>query len=217
MELLIYEFYEQQKKNSNIKLGINRFSKAKKTIAIILLIMLLVCLVLTGILLFALSNTFWYLCSLIPCIIAMIALNIIDIHDRKSNIEQYVASYQQKTDLLYNLLKTIFSIDSKEKVLSLINKYKDIVNCHSESEKKMVQIYSLAFTSFMGIVTATLANLKDMGINTWVNFICWIFLIIFIVSILFFFYSYIINNFNIKKEKYQNIINDLEFVLISKY
>lgn len=219
LEHYIMNLYESKKQTAGIKLGLNRFSPRKQTIAIILLIALLACLLAIGLLLFLYPNSLWFLCGLIPCIILMIILVIMDNNDQKENIAAHVNEYTKKTDLLYNLLVEDFHIDDKDKLQEVISMFQDYVNTHNEQEQKMNKVVVAVFTSLAGIITTSLANWEAVGIGftDWLIVVTAMFILVSMVSILIYICYYIMKNINSKKEKYESVINDLKYIRLYKY
>ena len=219
MEYYIMKLYEHKKNNSNLKFGINRFSHKKRIFAMVLLVLLFVSLFTMTILLFIFPNYFWFLCGLIPCIIIMCILFVMDTRERKINIESHVTEYNKRIDLLYKMLKESFSIDSKEKVLSIISKFENYIDIQKEHEKKMNKIMVTILTSFSGLITTSLANLDSIGIDftDWLNIIIFILAFVCITGVLVYTAFYCMKNLNTKREKYESIIDDLEYIILCKY
>ncbi len=219
LEYYILKLYEHKKNKSDIRLGINRFSPKKRGWAIGLLISLFVFLLLMIVLLFILPNDFWFLFGLIPCLIAMIILLIMDKRDRKINIVQHVDEYNKRINLLYNMLKEYFSIDNKEKLSIIISKFQKYLDLQNKEEQKMNKIIVTILTSLSGIITTSLANLNSIGIDfsKWLNIIILLLTFVCIASALIYGAFYFKKNLNSKIEKYESIINDLEYIQLCKF
>lgn len=149
----------------------------------------------------------------------MIALLIMDTRDRKINAEQHVEEYNKRITLLHNTLSESFSIDSKEKLSAVITKFQKYIELQKEQEKKMNKIVVTILTSFSGIITTSLANLDSIGIDftEWLNIVMFILTFICITGILFYIAFYCMKNLNTKREKYESIVNDLEYIQLCKY
>ncbi len=215
MEYLIMKLYEQQKNEKKLKLGLNRFSKKQKIIAIVLLVVMVLTTFASFILMFAYQNSPYYLIMLSISILSMIVLLIIDNYDRKIKINVHIDEYKKKITLLNNIIKNEFSIDSEEKIDELILMYQKYIDKQNESDKKKNKIITTVFTVLGGILSTSFLNIEKTGLD----FIRWLeiaLLLTFIVccsSI----YLYSMKYFNFTKNKYENIINDLESIKLFEY
>lgn len=219
MEYYIMKLYEHKKNKSELKFGINRFSTKKRIFAMILLVLLFASLFAMLVLLFIFPEKLSFLCGLIPCVSIMIILLIMDTIERKVKIESYVDDYNKRIDLLYNMLKEHFSIDSKEKTTEVILKFQNYIDTQKAHEKKMNKIVVTILTSFSGLVTTSLANLDSIGIDftDWLNIVIFILTFVCLTGVLIYTTFYCMKNLNTKREKYESIVDDLEYILLCKY
>ncbi len=215
MEYLIMKLYEQRKNEEKLKIGLNRFSKKQKIIAIVLLVVMVLTTFASFILMFAYQNSPYYLIMLSISILSMIVLLIIDNYERKTKINVHIDEYKKKITLLNNIIKNEFSIDSEEKIDELILMYQKYIDKQNESDKKKNRIITTVFTVLGGILSTSFLNIEKTGLD----FIRWLeiaLLLTFIVccsSI----YLYSMKYFNFTKNKYENIINDLESIKLFEY
>jgi len=215
MEYLIMKLYEQRKNEEKLKIGLNRFSKKQKIIAIVLLVVMVLTTFASFILMFAYQNSPYYLIMLGISILSMIVLLIIDNYDQKIKINVHIDEYKKKINLLNNIIKNEFSIDSEEKIDELILMYQKYIDKQNESDKKKNKIITTVFTVLGGILSASFLNIEKTGLD----FIGWLeiaLLLTFIVCCCSL-YLYSMKYFDFTKNKYENIINDLESIKLLEY
>lgn len=219
MEDYIMKLYEFRKLNSEIKFGINRFSKVKRGWIIAMLIMLLVLLCGMIILMFLFPNDFWFLFGLIPSIVVMIVLGIVDAKERKIKINEHIEEYKKQIDLLDVLLKEEFFIDSKEKLTILISKYQQYIEKQNKADEKKNKAVVTFFTALSGVATTFLINLNDIGVDysEWLNVVLYLLPIVCVASALILVVLYCMKYLNITIQKCEAIINDLEYIKLCKY
>lgn len=214
LEYYILKLYEHKKKESGLKLGVDRFSPSKRKWAIALLVALVICTMAMMVLLFLWPNRFWFLCGLIPSFVLMIILLAMDAKDRKLYIEDHVKEYNKRINLLQNMLTEYFSIDSKEKLAVVITKFQKYLDEQNKQEQKMNKLAITVLTSFSGIVTTSLANLDSIvaDFSGWLNVVILLFVFVCMASTLLYIAFYFMKNLNNKKDRYESIISDLEYI-----
>ena len=219
LEYYILKLYEHKKRNSDIKIGLNRFSSRKKTLVIALLVAMLFSAILMAILLLRSPDNLLCLWGLIPCIILMIILLVIDESESKVHIEQYVQEYNKRISLLHEMLVKDFSVDSKEKISAVITMFQKYLEEQGRQEKKAEKIAVTVITAFSGIFTTTLANLDSIGIDfsQWLNIAALVLVAVSMTSIIIFIVFYCIRNLNAKRDRYESIVNDLQYIQLCKY
>ena len=219
LEYNILKLYEHRKQNSDIKVGIDRFSPRKKTLVIIFLAAMLLSAIVMAILLLRSPNNLMFLWGLIPCIILMVILVIMDERDSKLHIEQHIQEYNKRIDLFHKMLVDDFSINSKEKVSAVITMFQKYLDEQGKQDKKTEKIAVTVITSISGIITTTLANLDSIGMefNEWLNIAALILTAISMTSIIIYIVFYCISNLNAKKDRYESVVNDLQYLQLSKY
>ena len=219
LEYYILKLYEYKKQNSNIKIGLNRFSPRKKILVIALLVAMLLSAILMAILLLRFPDNLMCLWGLIPCIILMFILLVIDESESKVHIEQHVQEYNKRINLLHEMLVEDFSIDSKKKLSAVISMFQKYLEEQTKQEKKTEKIAVTVITSFSGIFTTTLANLDSIGIDfsQWLNIAALVLVAVSVTSIIIYIAFYCIRNLNAKKDRYESVVNDLQYIQLCKY
>ena len=215
MEYYIMKFYEWKNKEAGIRLGINRFSKCKKIIVISLLILMVLLFFGMIVLMTVLPNPVWFPLGSILCVLAVLTLLILDNRDRRINAYQHVKEYNKKIDILDDILKTEFSIDSANKIDILINKYQGYIDKQTKDDKKKNKIIFTLFTALAGVLSTSFLNLDVIGIDflSWLSIAMFLLLIIGFVSALIYCYR----SFDTLRQKYETMINDLQYVKLRKY
>lgn len=219
LEYYILKLYEYKKQNSDIKIGLNRFSSRKRILVMVLLAAMLLSAILMAILLIRSPDNLMCLWGLIPCIILMITLLVIDESESKLHIGQYVQEYNKRINLLHEMLVNDFSIDSKEKLSAVITMFKKYLEEQAKQEKKAEKIAVTVITSLSGIITTTLANLDSIGMEfkEWLNIAALILVAVAMTSIIIYIVFYCIRNLNAKKDRYEAVVNDLQYIQLCKY
>lgn len=216
MEYYILKCYESKIKEVDIKLGFNRFTKAQKAIAIIsIVVMIISSLSMIGLLLMY-PKKLYFGFALIPVVLSVLCICVLDAVERKNRtLEHKKDEYIRKIDSLDTLLKKDFSIDSKEKIEILKNKYKQYIDDKKESEKRKNKIIVTLFSALSGILSISFSNLDkiDIGLEQWIYFA--VFLLVFISSACGL--IHLDNYLDSLKQKYNSMINDLEDLLLLKY
>lgn len=219
LEQLISDVYDLRKKEKNIQEGFNRFNKKEKIAVIILMCLLFVFVALYILLCILCSGTLKFFYGLIPLFIILIILTILDYTKRKNNTVQRVEEYKRKINLLDNILRDDFSINSREKVENLISLYKSFLAKQKIEQKNKYKFITILFSALSGILTLSITNLKDIGLNfnEWLVIAMFLFICVSIVSVIIYLSVYIDTTFNSTKYKYECLINDLVFIKLSKY
>lgn len=97
MEYYIMKLYEKRKKDANLKLGFNRFSKKNKRVVATLFIVMFLSFISMLLLLFLFPNNPLFFAAYTPCILAVLILFVIDSREQKINLDNRIEEYK-KTD-----------------------------------------------------------------------------------------------------------------------
>lgn len=215
MEYYIMKLYEYKKKEEGLKIGLNRFSKKTKILVFVLLLAMILLSIITFVLMILFPKSNWFLFGAIPNMVTIIALFTLDNKDEKININQHIEEYKKKIEILHNILINDFHIDSKEKLTSLIQKYKTYIEKRNKEEKTRNSVLITSFSALSGLLSITFLNLNIIGIDflSWL-YIAVILLVFFSIACL---YIYIYKYFDTLKHKYENMIEDLESLNLYKY
>ena len=141
-------------------------------------------------------------------------LLILDNKDQTINTDQHTEEYLKKIKLLQDIIKE-FNIDSRDKIILLIQKYNQYINKRNEEEKARNKIIVTLFSALSGLLSITFLNLDIIGIN----FYLWLYLSVFLLlslclaSMCIYLYRYL----DALKYHYENMVNDLESLIIYKY
>lgn len=216
MEYYIMKKYEDVRNNdTEVEKGFKRFSiKTRRIIYILFATMILGCIEML-VTLIVLPETVWFLVGMFFCIIPVIILLVMDNKDMKLHLDDYVKSYSKKLDLLDKVLKDSFGIDTKEKVIELVEKYKKDVDVREKEEKARNKLILTLFSGFAGILSVSFSNLDIIGLdfNSWIYLVA--VMLIFIGGIGLWLYSF--KYFDTIKKKYTYMIKDLEDLIFKKY
>lgn len=209
------KYEEVKNKDSEVEKGLKKFSiKTRRVIYSLFATMILGCLEML-ITLIILPKTIWGLVGMFFCIIPILILIVIDNKDVKLHFDDYVNSYSKKIDLLDIVLSDCFGINSKEKIVELVEKYKKNVDEKDKEEKVRNKVIITLFSGFAGVLSISFSNLEVIGLD----FSSWIYLVavilIFISGIGLWLHSY--KYFDTMKKKYMYMIKDLEDLIFMKY
>lgn len=209
------KLYESKKKEEGIKLGFNRFSTRKKIVVITLLVFLILSAIGEIVLLLIVPKDFWFLISMILCVIIAIILCIVDSKDQKINIINHTKEHKREINLLYKILLNDYKINSIEKLEILIQKYQKYIDKQNKAEKTRNRAIMTLLSGVLGILSISFSNLDTIGIDlySWFCIVAFLLIIIGVIS----FWIYISKYFDSLKHKYEDMINDLEDVKILKY
>lgn len=219
IENIILDYYEHRKKQSNIKLGLNRFPKGVKITVIISIIVLFLSLLSIFFLMLFFPKQYWFLIGVGFCAAALIVLYIFDTANRKKNAEERIKAYKEKIDLLNDILGKEFSIDTKEKLCELISKYQKYIDDVNKADKKKNSIFITITTSILTVISTIIKeiDLKTIDHEFWLS-IAFIIIFAFCIACTLVYGSIYFNKyFNSTKQRYESIINDLEYLKLSKY
>lgn len=215
MEYYIMKLYEDKKKENKLKVGLNRFYKDKKIAVIILLSLMILSIISMMVLLFLFPKDFWFLFGLIICAITVIILLVLDTKDQKVNLDSHIGEYKKQIDILYKVLKNDFKINSKEKIVELIQIYKTYIDKRDKEEKTRNKVIMALFSGLSAALSASLVNLDTIGIDfySWLYFAAFLLISLGVVNIFIYSYKY----FDSLKHRYENMVNDLESLNLYKY
>ena len=219
MENIILDFYEYKQKQSNIKLGLNRFSKGIKITVIISMITLFLSLLSMFFLILLFPNQYWFLIGLGFCISSIIVLYIFDTIHRKKNVDERVKTYKEKINLLNDILKKDFSIDTRGKISVLIKKYQKYINELNKADKRKNSIFITITTSVLTLIATLITDIDKAAIDYdfWLSIAFFVILAIGIACAIVYGSIYFNKYYNSKRQRYESIINDLEYLKLSKY
>lgn len=216
MEYYILKDYEKKLESDNqIKEGFNRFSEKEKKWAIIWFVVLTISLLVAIITLIKFQKELWYLLWLGISIICVLALWRLDTQNQKRYMREHKESYKRRLEILENILRQEFYLETREKIEELIEIYQEYVTRKNQEEKERKKIILLFFSACAGILTISFQNLGILGIN----FNAWILLAILLLLFvgLITGWIYIYKYFEPFKGSYEMMIKDLKELLLIKY
>ena len=219
MENIILDFYEYKQKQSNIKLGLNRFSKGIKITVIISMIILFLSLLSMFFLILRFPNQYWFLIGLGFCIASIIVLCFFDTIQRKKNVDERVKTYKEKINLLNDILRKDFSIDTRGKLSALIKKYQKYINELNKADKRKHGIFIAITTPVLTFIATLITDIDKAAIDYdfWLSIAFFVILAIGIACAIVYGSIYFNKYYNSKRQRYESIINDLEYLKLSKY
>lgn len=216
MEYYILKDYKKKLESDNqIKEGFNRFSEKEKKWAIIWFVVLTISLLVAIITLIKFQKELWYLLWLGISVICDLALWRLDTQNQKRYMREHKESYKRRLEILENILRQEFHLETREKIEELIEIYQEYVTRKNQEEKERKKIILLFFSACAGILTISFQNLGILGIN----FNAWILLAILLLLFvgLITGWIYIYKYFEPFKGSYEMMIKDLKELLLIKY
>lgn len=216
MEYYILKKYEEEKsKDDEIEKGFKRFSNNVKRLIYLLFVIMAVACTEIIITLFIFPNPIWQLIGMLCCIVSAFAVVFIGERDLKENLDDYVASYSKKIDILYRILKENFSVDTKDKLDILISKYQSYIDEKHDEEKKRNKLIFTIFSGFVGVLSILFSNLDMIGMDfiDWLNVGTFLIIIISAISACLYSFKYT----DTLQKKYKNIMLELVDVKLIKY
>lgn len=215
MEYYILKLYEEKKKENNLKIGINRFSKGKKIFMIILLILMIAFAILMTFFIFKYQDDLMFLKGMVPLVITVLTVLIIDSKDEKTNINNHIDEYKRKLNLLNEILQDTFAINSKDKIEKLLKIYKSFVEKKDKEDAARNKVIIALFTCLSTILSVSFANMEKIGLDfmNWIYIAAVLIIFVCILSIVIYNLKY----YDSLRRKYNNIISDLESLIIYKY
>ena len=204
MEYYILKCYENKKKEKHLKFGLNGFTPKRKLTVIGLFIGLVISALFLIIQALNLCNANLIIPTDIACVIILVILYILVNKDQKDNLYKHTDEYKKQLIILNKILKKTFNINSKEKILTLIEMYKTYITKNEASNKTRDKLIFTLFTALSAILSTSLANLNITAV-----------LIIVFCMISLFIYGYKYVNF--LNTKYEHMVNDLESLILLKY
>lgn len=211
MEYYIMKLYEKRKKDANLKLGFNRFSKMNKIVVTILFIVMFLSFISMLLLLFLFPNKPLFFVAYTPCILAVLILFVIDSRDQKINLDNRIEEYKKQLEILKEVLSE-FKISTDKDLKMLKKKYMDYIRKKEEEGKARNKIILTLFSALSGILSISFLNLTTIGIDfyIWLYIAIFLFICIDFASVLIYCGKY----FNSLKNKYESILcylNDIKF------
>lgn len=148
-------------------------------------------------------------------IICGLALWRLDTQNQKRYMREHKESYKRRLEILENILRQEFHLETREKIEELIEIYQEYVTRKNQEEKERKKIILLFFSACAGILTISFQNLGILGIN----FNAWILLAILLLLFvgLITGWIYIYKYFEPLKDSYEMMIKDLKELLLIKY
>lgn len=215
MEYYILKCYENKKKEKHLKFGLNGFTPKWKLTVICLFIGLVISALFLIIQALNLCNANLIIPTDIACVIILVILYILVNKDQKDNLYKHTDEYKKQLIILNKILKKTFNINSKEKILTLIEMYKTYITKNEASNKTRDKLIFTLFTALSAILSTSLANLKNIGIdlNTWINITAVLIIVFCMISLFIYGYKYV----NFLNTKYEHMVNDLESLILLKY
>ncbi len=130
-------------------------------------------------------------------------------------MEEHKESYKRRLEILGEILREEFHLDTREKIEELIEIYQEYVTEKNQEAKKRKEIILLFFSASAGILTFSFQNIGILGIdfNVWILFA--VLLLMFVGLIIG--SIYIQKYFEPLKDGYQMMIRDLKELLLIKY
>lgn len=214
MKFILLKLYENKKRDANLKLGINRFDTKQKIIVLSLLVLMIISTVLIIPIMFA--NNSVLLCSnIFVMIVSVIIMSFIDDKNAKDNINNSLAEYKRKIDILYNILKNDFCITDRNKLKHLIDLYKQDIEEQKIKTSQKNHIIVFLFSALSGVLSITFTNMELMSIdfNGWIHFALFV-VVGFIIAIIIVHYMQILDSVSYK---FKNLIADMEYIYSTDY
>lgn len=214
MKYLLLKLYENKKRDANLKLGINRFNTKQKIIVLSVFALMIISAVLIIPIMFANNSVLLYL-DLFVMILSVIIMYSIDNKNEKHNINNNLTEYKRKIDILHKILVDDFCITDRNKLEHLINLYKQDIEEQKIKSSQKNQIIVFLITALSGILSITFTNMELMSIdfNAWIHFALFV-VVGFIIAIIIVYYLQILDSVSYK---YQNLIDDLEYIYTTNY
>lgn len=127
--------------------------------------------------------------------------------------------YKEKIDLLNNILKEDFSINTKEKLCELISKYQKYIDDIRKSDRRKNSIFITLTTSVLTFITTLAKGMENemLDYESLLSIVFFVILAIGIACALVYGSIYFNKYYNTTKQRYESIINDLEYLKLSKY
>lgn len=216
MEYYILKLYQNEKqKDSDIEQGFDRFGPIMKKIVISCFVVMFVACAEMMIAVFFFPKQLWFLIGALLCVVSMIVLLWIDNKDQKDHMDKYVYSHKKKLEILQDVLKNRFGIDSKEKLEELISVYQEYVDKKKEEEKRRNGIILTILSAFSGVLAISFENMGLIGINfnNWIYLAAILLILVAVASIWIYSYTF----FDSFKRKYQVMIKDIKELMLMKY
>lgn len=216
MEYYILKDYKKKLESDNqIKEGFNRFSEKEKKWAIIWFVVLTISLLVAIITLIKFQKELWYLLWLGISVICDLALWRLDTQNQKRYMREHKESYKRRLEILENILRQEFHLETREKIEELIEIYQEYVTRKNQEEKERKKIILLFFSACAGILTISFQNLGILGINfnAWILLAILLLLFVGLITCWIYIYKY----FEPFKGSYEMMIKDLKELLLIKY
>ncbi len=216
MEYYILKYYEKKlASNNQIKEGFNRFSEKEKKWAIIWLIGMEISALEVLITVLKFQKELWYLLGVGISFICLLALLRLDTQNQKRYMKEHKESYKRRLEILGNILREEFHLDTREKIEELIEIYQEYVTGKNQEEKERKKIILLFFSACAGILTISFQNLGILGINfnAWILLAVLLLVFVGLITGLIYIYKY----FEPLKGSYEMMIRDLKELLLIKY
>lgn len=216
MEYYILQYYKKKlATDDQIKEGINRFSEKEKIWAEIWFVGMGISLLEVVITVLTFPKELWHLLGMGTIFICLLAIWRIDNQNQKRYMEEHKESYKRRLEILGEILREEFHLDTREKIEELIEIYQEYVTEKNQEAKKRKEIILLFFSASAGILTFSFQNIGILGIdfNAWILFA--VLLLMFVGLIIG--SIYIQKYFEPLKDGYQMMIRDLKELLLIKY
>lgn len=216
MKDYIINKYETEKRNKENQNGKKPLVSTKEDAAILFLFIAMILGYVEMIITFTFfSNKLLPFVGIVVCFIVVVILSIIYSIDQKKWIDKNIERYYEDLDLLQKVLNDYFQIQSKEKIIELVNQYQKTFDLKEKKEKKLYNLIIPLISSLIGLASIffNTSGIKGMGFRGLLSFI----LMIIIFAAILRFGIYVFECFDKKTKRYKKMIERLEDLLFLKY
>ncbi len=214
MDYCIWKAYQTAfRNNKEISNGFNLLEKKAKNRVIVCLIIMIISLIEMIISFLLLNEKLWYLVGFIFCFISAMVIMKTDNNNRKNHADKYIENIRNKNELLKNILKNDFDIETKDQIIRLLSIYSGIVEKKKESDEHNIKFVIILFSALGAILTTSLNNIGLIGIGfeEWSLFAVAFTIIVATISIIIISYS----TFDSYRKGCEWMIDELNEVLLT--
>ena len=214
MEYCIWEAYQKEfRNNKEISNGFNLLEqKAKKKVIICFAIMIFSFIEMI-VAFFLFANQLWYIVGFVICFAGAMVIMDTDNNNRKKHADKYIDNIRYKNEVLKNLLKKDFHIETIDQIKRLLSIYSRIIEKKKEANEYRIKIVILFFSVLGAILTTSLNNMGSIGIGfkEWVLFAVEFTIIVVTISVIMVTYS----TFDSYKKGCEWMVDELNEILLT--